>query len=44
MRGRDFIYDYSGAPSLPVLAPMLMDICKGMCYLHSRNIVHGGRL
>ena len=25
------------------LAPVLMDICDGMLYLHARHIVHGGR-
>ena len=29
---------------MATLAPILMDICRGMTYLHSRNIVHGGRL
>ena len=37
------MYDSLGQVSLPALAPLLMDICKGMLYLHARNIVHGGR-
>ena len=32
----------TGAPKLATLAPILSDICAGMLYLHSRNIVHGG--
>ena len=34
----------TGAVMMSALAPLLLDICKGMLYLHSRNIVHGGRL
>ena len=40
---RTTMYDASGGPRLDMLAPMLHDICQGMVYLHSRNIVHGGR-
>ena len=40
---RNIMYDSSGLPQLYVIAPMLHDICAGMVYLHSRNIVHGGR-
>ena len=38
------MYDVSGAPRLSCLAPILLDICKGMLYLHSRGVVHGGRV
>ena len=41
---KSFMYGSSGDIILPTLAPLLMDICRGMTYLHSRNIVHGGRL
>ena len=37
------MYDKAGAPLIECLAPLLSDICAGMLYLHSRNIVHGGR-
>ena len=37
------MYDSSAAPRIPSLAPLLTDICKGTLYLHSRNLVHGGR-
>ena len=30
------------APRLEYIASMLHDVCQGMLYLHSRNIVHGG--
>ena len=41
MRG---LYDEAGAPQLDLMAPILTDVANGMAYLHSRNIVHGGRL
>ena len=37
------MYDQAGAPVISCMAPMLLDVCAGMLYLHSRNIVHGGR-
>ena len=37
------LYDQAGgAPHIECMAPLLTDICAGMLYLHSRNIVHGG--
>ena len=36
------MYDEKSMPHLDILAPILLDICQGMVYLHSRNIVHGG--
>ena len=40
---KDIIYDKAGNPWLLGLAPLLMDVCRGMLYLHTCNIVHGGR-
>ena len=37
------MYDQAGAPVMWCLAPMLTDISAGILYLHSHNIVHGGR-
>ena len=37
------MYDSSGRGIMSSLAPVLMDICDGMLYLHARHIVHGGR-
>ena len=33
----------SAAPRLDRMAPILLDICNGMLYLHSRGVVHGGK-
>ena len=41
---RPIMYDSSGAVNMSSLAPLLVDICRGMLYLHSINIVHGGRV
>ena len=37
------MYDQAGAPVMWFMAPMLTDVCAGILYLHSHNIVHGGR-
>ena len=36
------MYDSSGRGIMSSVAPVLMDICEGMLYLHARHIVHGG--
>ena len=37
------MYDVEGNPWIACLAPLIMDICRGMLYLHTCNVVHGGR-
>ena len=39
---RPVMYQPGGAALFQCMAPLLMDVCNGMVYLHSRNIVHGG--
>ena len=36
------MYDKQGVAIMQALAPLLINVCEGMLYLHSRNIVHGG--
>ena len=40
---RDLVYGGPTPPDLGILAPILLDVCEGMAYLHERNILHGGR-
>ena len=39
---RPIMYRPDGSVLLECAAPLLLDVCTGMLYLHSRNIVHGG--